>query len=101
MKQIYEVIEFGFNAENRKIVDNNSKSLKQYGDKQRDKDDDGKNANLMEESGEEKTDDVLDRKIPVEKTELLFQKFTIVINLNSETNPYKFYIGIKTDEENR
>ena len=54
----------------------------------------------MEESGEEKIGDVLDRKIPEEKRELLFQKFTIEINLNSETNPYKFYIGIKTDENN-
>ena len=54
----------------------------------------------MEESGEEKIDYVLDRKIPDEIRELLFQKFTIEINLNSETNPYKFYIGIKRDENN-
>lgn len=101
MEQIYGVIEFGCNAENRKILEHNSKSIKQLGDKQRDKDDDGKNANLMEESGDEKIGDVFNRKIPVEEMDLLFQKFTIEINLNNETNPYNFYIGIKTDENKK
>lgn len=101
MEQIYGVIEFGCNAENRKILEHNSKSIKQLGDKQRDKDDDGKNANLMEESCYEKIGDVFNRKIPDEKRELLFEKFTIEINLNDETNPYNFYIGIKTDENKK
>ena len=89
LKQIYECIEEYVENENYeeniKIL-NEPETLKELGDKEREKDDDGKNTYLIQEPTNEYISDELKKKIPHNLMEKLFEQFEININFNNEKN---------------
>ena len=85
LKQIYECIEEYVENENYK---ENIKILNEpdFGDKEREKEDDGKNTYLIQEPTNEYISDELKKKIPHNLMEKLFEQFEININFNNEKN---------------
>ena len=101
LKQIYECIENSVEYENHeKIIEflNNkeTESLKNHGDKQREKDDDGKNTQFTPESTNEFLSNELKKKMPPNLMKELFEQFVININFNNDGEPsFKFEVGKK------
>ena len=95
LKQIYECIEEYVENENYK---ENIKILtqKELGDKEREKDDDGKNTYLIQEPTNEYISDALKKKIPPNLMKKLFEQFEININFNNDEEPsFEYIVGKK------
>ena len=91
--QIYECIEEYVENENYK---ENIKilTLKELNDKEREKDDDGKNTYLIQEPTNEYISDELKKKIPHNLMEKLFEQFEININFNNDEEPsFEYIVG--------
>ena len=95
LKQIYECIEEYVENENYK---ENIKILNEpdFGDKEREKEDDGKNTYLIQEPTNEYISDELKKKIPHNLMEKLFEQFEININFNNDEEPsFEYIVGKK------
>ena len=95
LKQIYECIEEYVENENYK---ENIKILNEpdFGDKEREKEDDGKNTYLIQEPTNEYISDALKKKIPPNLMKKLFEQFEININFNNDEEPsFEYIVGKK------
>ena len=92
LKQIYECIEEY--VENENYIE--TETLKDLGDKEREKDDDGKNTYLIQEPTNQYISDELKKKIPHNLMEKLFEQFEININFNNDEEPsFEYIVGKK------
>ena len=99
LKQIYECIEEY--VENENYIENikflsETETLKALGDKEREKEDDGKNTYLIQEPTNEYISDELKKKIPPNLMKKLFEQFEININFNNDEEPsFEYIVGKK------
>ena len=101
LEQIYECIkisaEYEKGKENAKLLNNKEiKTVKIYGDEERERDEDVKNNHLNQESTNNNLSDELKKKMPPNLMEELFEQFVININFNNDGEPsFKFEVGKK------
>ncbi len=101
LEQIYECIkisaEYEKRKENAKLLNNKEiKTVKIYGDEERERDDDVKNNHLNQESTNNNLSDELKKKMPYDVMKELFEQFVININFNKDGEPtFEFKIGKK------
>ena len=101
LEQIYECIkisaEYEKGKENAKLLNNKEiKTVKIYGDEERERDEDVKNNHLNQESTNNNLSDELKKKMPPNLMKELFEQFVININFNNDGEPsFKFEVGKK------
>ena len=101
LKQIYECIkisaEYEKGKENAKLLNNKEiKTVKIYGDEERERDEDVKNNHLNQESTNNNLSDELKKKMPHDLMKKLFEQFVININFNKDGEPtFEFKVGKK------
>ena len=101
LEQIYECIkisaEYEKGKENAKLLNNKEiKTVKIYGDEERERDEDVKNNHLNQESTNNNLSDELKKKMPPNLMKKLFEQFVININFNKDGEPtFEFKIGKK------
>ena len=101
LKQIYECIkisaEYEKGKENAKLLNNKEiKTVKIYGDEEREREEDVKNNHLNQESTNNNLSDELKKKMPPNLMKELFEQFVININFNNDGEPsFKFEVGKK------
>ena len=101
LKQIYECIEssveYEKGKENAKLLNNKEiKTVKIYGDEERERDEDVKNNHLNQESTNNNLSDELKKKMPPNLMKELFEQFVININFNKDGEPtFEFKVGKK------
>ena len=101
LEQIYECIkisaEYEKGKENAKLLNNKEiKTVKIYGDEEREREEDVKNNHLNQESTNNNLSDELKKKMPPNLMKELFEQFVININFNNDGEPsFKFEVGKK------
>ena len=101
LEQIYECIkisaEYEKGKENAKLLNNKEiKTVKIYGDEERERDEDVKNNHLNQESTNNNLSDELKKKMPHDLMKKLFEQFVININFNKDGEPtFEFKVGKK------